>query len=172
MSKTSAGLLLYRFAEGRTEVLLVHPGGPYWAKKDEHAWSIPKGEAETDEDMVEAAKREFKEEIGQDPPAGELQELGSVKVSGGKTNHVWALEGSLDVSSIKSNMTTVEWPPSSGQTLQIPEVDKAEWVTLDRAQWKLHKGQAPFIDRLASMLGITVDSDTAGSSAPQQSSLF
>ena len=172
MSKQSAGLLVYRFVKGQAEVLLVHPGGPYWAKKDQHAWSIPKGEVEADEDKLAAAKREFKEELGLDPPEGELQELGEVKASGGKVNHIWAVSGDLDVRHIASNLTETEWPPRSDRKIQIPEVDKAAWVPLHRAQWKLHKGQAAFIDRLAAVLNLNMDIEENAADATRQQSLF
>jgi predicted NUDIX family NTP pyrophosphohydrolase len=154
MAKQSAGILVYRRRNESVEVLLGHPGGPFWAKKDVGAWSVPKGEVEDDEDLLAAAKREFSEETGKPVPEGEFLELGSFKRSGGKLIHAWAVEGDLDTGSIVSNTLQVEWPPKSGQQIEIPEIDRASWVPLTEAPAKLHKGQDVFIERLAEKLGV------------------
>jgi len=145
MAIVSAGILLYRRTAAGFEILLVHPGGPFWAKKDEAAWSIPKGVAEAGEDPAAAARREFGEEVGA-LPAGELLPLGAVKQSGGKTIVAFALEGDFDPAALKSNMIEIDWPPRSGRKLSIPEVDRAAWVDLETAARKLHLGQRPILD--------------------------
>lgn len=147
MAKTSAGLLLYRRRGGAIEVFLVHPGGPFWAKKDLAAWSIPKGEIDEAEDALAAAQREFQEETGQ-PVSGPFVALGNVKQSGGKVVHVWAAEGECDPSRVVSNTFEMEWPPRSGKRATFPEVDRAEWFDLKAAVAKLHKSQAEFLTRL------------------------
>lgn len=154
MPKLSAGLLLYRgeYRAGQLEVLLVHPGGPFWAKKDEHAWSVPKGEYEPGEDAFGAARREFAEELGVAAPNGAAVPLGELRQSGGKRVSVWALVGDLDASSTMSNTFEMEWPPKSGRLQSFPEVDRAEWFGVDVARTKLHKGQVPFIDLLLAAL--------------------
>lgn len=154
MPKLSAGLLLYRrdVAHGALEVLLVHPGGPFWAKKDEHAWSIPKGEYEPEEDALAAARREFAEELGVEAPLGATVLLGELRQSGGKRVTAWAVEGDLDASAAVSNSFEMEWPPRSGRQQSFPEVDRAEWFDLDEARTKLHKGQVPFVDLLLAAL--------------------
>lgn len=153
MPKLSAGLLLYRRTGAGIEVLLVHPGGPYWATKDNGAWSVPKGEYEEGEDPLEVAIREFSEEVGADPPdTGAAAFLGELRQPGGKRVSVWALEGDLDVSDARSNTFTMEWPPRSGRTAEFPEVDRAGWFDPDAARRKLLRGQVAFIDRLASAL--------------------
>lgn len=152
MAKLSAGLLLYRRVEGRLEVLLVHPGGPYWAKKDEGAWSVPKGEYGEGEEPLEVAEREFGEELGADPPdVGDAVFLGEVHQPSGKRVSAWALEGDLDTSNVRSNTFTMEWPPRSGRTAEFPEVDRAGWFDLGTARRKLLRGQVAFIDRLVSV---------------------
>ena len=150
--KTSAGLLLYRDAAGRLEVLLVHPGGPFWAKKDAGAWSIPKGEIGEGEDPLAAAKREFEEETGT-RPTGEAVALAPRRQSGGKLVHAWAVRGDLDPAALKSTTFTLEWPPRSGRRQEFPEVDRAAWFTLDEAREKILKGQAPFLDDLERVAG-------------------
>jgi predicted NUDIX family NTP pyrophosphohydrolase len=153
MPKQSAGLLLYRVVEGDVEVLLVHPGGPYWAKKDEGAWSLPKGEYGGDEDPLGVALREFREELGLNPPdAGSTAFLGEVRQAGGKHVSAWALEGDADVVTVRSNTFTMEWPRGSGRTAEFPEVDRAGWFDLEAARRKLLRGQLPFIDRLDELL--------------------
>jgi predicted NUDIX family NTP pyrophosphohydrolase len=149
MPERSAGLLLYRLAPSGPEVFLVHPGGPFWAKKDEGAWSIPKGVLEGDEEPLAAARREFAEETGA-APEGEAIELGSFKQPSGKVVLAWAVEGDLDPALIKSNNFTMEWPPKSGRTASFPEVDRGAWFDPERARAKLLKGQVPI---LAALLG-------------------
>jgi predicted NUDIX family NTP pyrophosphohydrolase len=154
MPRRSAGLLLYRWnADGEIEVMVAHMGGPFWGRKDERAWTIPKGEYGDDEEPLAAARREFEEEIGRPPPDGPVVDLGEVKQSGGKLVRAWALEGDVDVSEIESNTFEVEWPPRSGRIQAFPEVDRAEWVDLDTAARKLVKAQAGLIDRLRERLG-------------------
>ena len=150
MPKRSAGLLLYRRVErGRLEVLLVHPGGPYWARRDDGAWSVPKGEYEEGEDPLEAAIREYREELGSNPPTDRPPMfLGEVRQSSGKLVSAWALEGDLDPEATRSESFTMEWPPRSGLTREFPEVDRASWFGLEAARRKLVRGQAVFIDRL------------------------
>jgi len=150
--KQSAGILLFRVVDERPEVFLVHMGGPYWAKKDRHAWSIPKGEFETDEDPLTAARREFFEETGFSVD-GEFIELGSVKQVGGKVVHAWALEGDVDAEQITSNMFELEWPPNSGNVAEFPEIDRAAWFDVETAREKLIKAQSQFIDALLDKLG-------------------
>ena len=152
MSKLSAGLLLYRLGDDGVEVLLVHPGGPFWANKDEGAWSLPKGEYEMGEDPHRVAVQEFEEEIGSPPPAGEFRELGDIKQSGGKRVRAWALEGDLDPAIVNSNTFEVEWPPHSGRTGTFPEVDRVEWCSIALARRKLLKAQVAFLDRLVVLL--------------------
>jgi predicted NUDIX family NTP pyrophosphohydrolase len=154
MPKRSAGLLLYRGGGDRVEVLLVHPGGPYWARRDDGAWSVPKGEIDPGGDPLATALREFGEELGADPPEGTAAvSLGEVRQPGGKTVDAWALEGDLDVARIRSNTFEMEWPPRSGRTAEFPEVDRACWFPLDEARRKLLAGQHPFLDRLVAILG-------------------
>jgi predicted NUDIX family NTP pyrophosphohydrolase len=150
MPKRSAGLLLYRRVEkGGLEVLLVHPGGPYWARRDDGAWSVPKGECTEGEDPLEAAIREFREELGSDPPTDRPPVfLGEVRQSSGKLVSAWALEGDLDAGAVRSETFTMEWPLRSGLTREFPEVDRAGWFGLEAARRKLVRGQAVFIDRL------------------------
>ena len=153
MPKRSAGLLVYRRVEGEPEMLLVHPGGPYWARKDDGAWSIPKGEYEPGEDPLGVASREFREELGTDPPdLGSPIFLGELRQPSGKIVSAWAVHGDVDVSDVHSNKFTMEWPPSSGRTAEFPEVDRAGWFGLDEARRKLLRGQLGFIDRLSELL--------------------
>jgi predicted NUDIX family NTP pyrophosphohydrolase len=147
---SSAGVLVYR-RRTRLEVLLVHPGGPFWAKKDAGAWSIPKGEFGEGEDPLTAARRELAEETGL-VVDGELRPLGSVKQAGGKVVHAWALEGDLDADAIRSNTFSMEWPPRSGRMQQFPEVDRAAWFGIDEARVKLLKGQLPLLDALCQLV--------------------
>ena len=152
MASRSAGILLYRSADGGAEVLLVHPGGPFWARKDAGAWSIPKGEYEDGEDPRSCALREFEEETGTALPPGELIELGSVRQKGGKVVSAWAAEGDLDAESVRSNTFTMEWPPRSGRTAEFPEIDRAAWFGIDTAREKLLPAQAELLDRLLERL--------------------
>lgn len=134
-------------------MLLVHPGGPYWAKKDLGAWSIPKGEYDDAEDPRACALREFEEELGSAPPTSELVALGTARQSGGKVVTAWAAEGDLDAAVARSNTFTLEWPPRSGVMREFPEVDRADWFTLDEARERINPAQAVFLDRLREELG-------------------
>jgi predicted NUDIX family NTP pyrophosphohydrolase len=151
MAKKSAGILLYREASGVIEVLLVHPGGPFWAEKDEGAWSIPKGEFGDDEPPFAAAKREFAEETGV-MLEGEGIALEPVRQPGGKLVYAWAIHHHFDPSGLRSNTFSVEWPPKSGRLQEFPEVDRAAWFTLEEATRKILKGQAPLLDQLERKL--------------------
>jgi predicted NUDIX family NTP pyrophosphohydrolase len=148
----SAGLLLYRQRDGKPEVLLVHPGGPFWQKRDDGAWSIPKGEIVENETGIDVARREFQEELGTAAPDGELTSLGTVQQAGGKVVQAWAVPGDLDVTRTTSNTFELEWPPRSGRIQQFPEVDRAGWFDLDTARRKLLPAQGAFIDRLEEQL--------------------
>jgi predicted NUDIX family NTP pyrophosphohydrolase len=149
----SAGILLYRRSGGTLNVLLVHPGGPFWARRDDGVWSIPKGEYERgSEDPLAAARREFAEELGSPAPDGEPIELGEVTQRAGKRVRAWALEGDLDASAIVSNTCFVEWPPRSGRQLEIPEVDRAEWLSPADARVKINPAQVALLDRLEAAL--------------------
>src|SRR5436309_3142771 len=150
--KKSAGLLLYRENSGGLEVLLVHPGGPFWQKRDDGAWTIPKGEFDDDEDPLKAAQREFEEETGTVPPGGEFIPLEPVKQPSGKVVYAWAINGDFDQSKLRSNMFPMEWPPNSGKLQQFPEVNRAAWLTLEIAKRKILKGQIPFIDQLLTVV--------------------
>ena len=149
--KQSAGLLMSRRRGGVVEVFLVHPGGPFWAKKDAAAWSIPKGEFADDEDPLAAAQREFAEETGL-TPSGPFTALTPIKQTGGKTVQAWAVEGDCDPASVRSNTFTMEWPPRSGRRQEFPEVDRAEWFTLDVARNKIHKDQVALLEELERLL--------------------
>ena len=155
--RTSAGILLFRHRGGAPEVFLVHPGGPFWAKKDAGAWSIPKGEFEADEDPLAAAKREFAEEIGVAlhgvATAGdEPKALTPITQKNRKVVHAWAVEGDLDPASIKSNEFELEWPPKSGKRITIPEVDRAAWFALDEALKKINPAQAALVKELHNLI--------------------
>jgi predicted NUDIX family NTP pyrophosphohydrolase len=150
--KRSAGILLYRLAEGGPEVLLVHPGGPFWAKRDAGAWSIPKGEHAEDEDPQACARREFREELGADLPEGALTALGEVRQKNGKVVAAWTAEGDIDASAARSNTFAMEWPPRSGRRQEFPEIDRAEWFRVEQAREKLIPAQAAFLDRLMERL--------------------
>ena len=152
-SRRSAGILLHRGHGDRLEVLLVHPGGPAWVNRDAGAWSIPKGECADGEDLLDAARREFEEELGSAPPALEPEDLGEVRQRSGKRVHGWAIAGDLDVTRAVSNTVEFEWPPRSGRIIEIPEVDRAEWFGLDAARAKINAGQVPLLDRLEQLLG-------------------
>jgi predicted NUDIX family NTP pyrophosphohydrolase len=149
---TSAGVLLHRPGADGPEVLLGHMGGPFWARKDAGAWSIPKGEHGPDEDPRAAAAREFTEELGLPLPAGPLVELGTVRTSGGKRITAFALAADLDVDHIVPGVFTMEWPPRSGRTQEFPEIDRAVWFDLDTARTRITKGQLPLLDRLPALL--------------------
>jgi predicted NUDIX family NTP pyrophosphohydrolase len=148
MPRTSAGLLLFRLHEGQLEVLLVHPGGPFWAKKDDAAWSIPKGEIGDGEDALAAARREVQEEIGTSPD-GAFIPLAPVRQPGGKVVRAWAIEADVDPAAITSNTFQMEWPPRSGRQQTFPEVDRAAWFTIPQARSKILRGQLPLLDGLA-----------------------
>jgi predicted NUDIX family NTP pyrophosphohydrolase len=147
MATMSAGILMYRQADDGIVVLLVHPGGPFWQKRDLGAWSVPKGELEDGEDPETAARREFAEELGIEA-TGPLRPLGQVRQRGGKLVLAYALEGTLDASTVRSNQIAIEWPPRSGRTIDIPEIDRAAWFTLALARKKILASQQPFLDRL------------------------
>jgi predicted NUDIX family NTP pyrophosphohydrolase len=150
--RRSAGIVLHRAGDGGPEVLLVHPGGPFWAKKDDGAWSIPKGEYEPDEDALAGALREFEEETGTRLDAAELVDLGAVVQKAGKEVRAWAVRGDLDPATVRSNSFTMEWPPRSGRRQEFPEIDRAEWFTLDAARVKLVAAQAELLDRLVERM--------------------
>jgi predicted NUDIX family NTP pyrophosphohydrolase len=154
MAKQAAGILLYRQGRSGLEVLLAHPGGPLWAKKDVGAWTIPKGQFGDDESPLGAAKREFEEEMGS-PAGGEFVEIGSIKQPSGKVVHAFVAEADFDVATVHSNLFQLEWPPRSGKRAQFPEVDRAAWFSIDEARLKILKGQEPFLDRLLALLKAT-----------------
>jgi len=151
MPRLSAGLLMYRIKGGTTQVLLAHPGGPFFVKKDEGAWSIPKGEPDGEEDLLVTAQREFEEETGV-KPTGSFVPLNPVKQKGGKIVHAWAVEGDCDPATIQSNTFTMEWPPRSGQQQAFPEIDRAEWFDFATARRKAKSGQVGLIDELEMLL--------------------
>ena len=151
MPETSAGILLFRRRGGELEILLVHPGGPFWAKKDDGAWSIPKGLYESGEDPLIAAQREFREETGA-AVGGEFVALGEFKLPSGKRLSAWAAEGDFHPATLASNEFEMEWPPRSGKFGQFPEIDRAQWFSIEEARQKILKGQEPFIDRLLALL--------------------
>lgn len=152
MSATSAGMMMYRRRGGRIEVLLVHPGGPFWRNRDLGAWSIPKGEYEAGEEPLEAARREFQEELGQ-RPGGKAHFLGEIRQGGGKRVAAFAAAGDLDTAALTSNHFEIEWPPRSGQRQRFPEVDRAEWFPLPLARGKILAGQRPLLERLEALVG-------------------
>ena len=152
MAKRSAGLILYRRSGSSVEVFLVHPGGPFWAKKDLGAWSIPKGEYSDGEDPLAAARREFQEETGF-TARGEFVELGSVQQAGGKVVSAWALEGDCDPRKLQSTTFTMEWPPRSGRHIEVPEVDRGSWFSIAEARVRLLAAQGAFLDRLLQKIG-------------------
>jgi predicted NUDIX family NTP pyrophosphohydrolase len=149
--KLSAGLLLYRVHDGVVEVLIGHPGGPFWARKDDGAWSIPKGEYTDGEDPWTAAQREFEEEVGLSPPPGPRLDLGPVKQPSGKVLTVFAVRGELDITDAHSNTFELEWPRGSGRIKAFPEIDRLGWFSLSKARVKLLKGQLPVLDHLESV---------------------
>ena len=150
MPKLSAGLLMFRRRDDRIEVLLVHPGGPFWAKKDLGSWSLPKGEYSEGEDPLAAARREFEEETGI-RPEGKFLSLGQVRQAGGKVVSGWAFEGDLDPASLKSNTFALEWPPKSGKMRDFPEVDRAGWFSIEEAGEKILPGQVGLLDALVKI---------------------
>lgn len=153
MALISAGLLLYRAHDSGVQVFLVHPGGPYWAKKDEGAWSVPKGLVDSDEEHLACARREFKEETGFEPPrSGAELDLGTFRLPSGKLLHVWAIEGDCDPAALSSNLFEMEWPPKSGRTARFPEVDRGGWFDRQQALVKISTGQRPVLERLYAEL--------------------
>jgi predicted NUDIX family NTP pyrophosphohydrolase len=156
-SPRSTGILLHRRRGGVLEVLLVHPGGPLWAKRDAGAWSIPKGEYDTAEEPLVAARREFEEELGSPPPPGEPTDLGEIRQKSGKRVRGWALAGDLDPDGIESNLFTLEWPPRSGRRQEFPEVDRAQWFGLIEARTKINPAQEALLDRLEQELGFVAE---------------
>jgi predicted NUDIX family NTP pyrophosphohydrolase len=152
VARQSAGILLYRLGVAGPEVLLVHPGGPVWARRDAGAWSIPKGEYGDGDDPIACARREFEEETGTALPPGDLIELGSVIQKGGKVVSAWAAEGDLDAEAIRSNTFRMEWPPRSGRWRTFPEVDRAGWFDVGAAREKVNPAQAELLDRLLERL--------------------
>jgi predicted NUDIX family NTP pyrophosphohydrolase len=152
--KLSAGLLLYRARDGVVEVLIAHPGGPFWARKDDGAWSIPKGEYVDGEDPWSAAQREFEEELGSAPPSGSRIDLAPVRQPGGKVVTAFAVPGDFDPADAHSNTFELEWPRGSGQMRSFPEVDRVEWFTVARARVKLLKGQVALLDQLMADPGL------------------
>lgn len=151
MPRKSAGILLFRETSGALEVLLVHPGGPFWAKKDDGVWSIPKGEFEESEDPLAAARRELEEETGLRPP-GDAIPLEPLRQPSGKIVYAWAVMGDADPAALKSNIFSMEWPPNSGRMQDFPEIDRAGWFTIKEAKRKILKGQAGFLDQLQTKL--------------------
>jgi len=152
-SRVSAGLLLYRRRAGGLEVLLAHPGGPFFRRRDEGYWSVPKGEVEPGEELLAVARREFEEETGSRPPGGEPIELGSIVQKGGKVVHAWAIEGDLDPGAAVSNTFELEWPPGSGRRQAFPEIDRVAWFDAAEARRRIKSTQIPLIDRLAAVQG-------------------
>jgi len=150
-AKTSAGILLYRRSPAGIEVFLVHPGGPFWAKRDLGSWTVPKGEVNSDENLLQAAKREFHEETGARVD-GEFVELAPVRQPSGKVVHAWAVEGDVDAAAITSNTFSIEWPPKSGKTREFPEIDRGGWFALAEAREKLLPGQVPLLDQLIRII--------------------
>jgi predicted NUDIX family NTP pyrophosphohydrolase len=167
MVKRSAGILMYRGVGSGLALLLAHPGGPFWAKKDVGAWSIPKGEYEPDEDPLACARREFAEELGSNPPDGDYLDLGAVTQPGRKAIVAFAVEGDFDPARLKSNLFELGWPPGSGRLQSFPEVDRAAWFAPDVARTKILSGQAPFIDRLLAQLGPRSRRPRSGCRAPE-----
>jgi predicted NUDIX family NTP pyrophosphohydrolase len=151
MPKRSAALTMFRRLGATPEVLLVHPGGPYWAKKDKGAWTIPKGEYEPNEDALDAARREFQEETGF-PATGEFFALGSVQQKSGKIVTAWAFEGDCDPDQLASNTCEIEWPPRSGRRIEIPEVDRGRWFSFEEARQYIREEQRPLLDHLRELL--------------------
>lgn len=152
MPRLSAGLVMYRIKDGKLQVLLAHPGGPFFRKKDDGAWSIPKGEPEADEDLLAAARREFEEETGV-VPRGPFAPLSPIKQQGGKIVHAWAFQGDCDPATVRSNTFTMEWPPKSGRQAEFPEVDRAEFFDLATARKKIKDAQTPLLDEVESLQG-------------------
>ena len=154
MSKLSAGLLLFRRADDGVEVLIAHPGGPIWSRRDAGAWSLPKGAPlDHETDLLDAARREFHEETGHRPPDGLVIDLGEVRMRSGKVVHAFAVEGSIDPTTLRSMEVDIEWPPRSGRRLRVPEIDRIVWAGPAEARRRLNPAQAAFVDRLLEELG-------------------
>jgi predicted NUDIX family NTP pyrophosphohydrolase len=151
MAKKSAGILLYRTRRGLLEVFLVHPGGPFWATKDDGAWSIPKGEFEEGEDPIDAAKREFREETGL-TPRGNFRAMEPIRQKGGKVVYAWSARSNLDATEVRSNTFSLQWPPRSGRTQKFPEIDRAAWFTIQSARRKILRSQLSLLDQLQKRL--------------------
>jgi predicted NUDIX family NTP pyrophosphohydrolase len=151
MPRLSAGLLMYRIANGAVQVLLAHPGGPFFAHKDDGAWTIPKGEPDADEDLLVTAQREFEEETGV-KPSGPFLPLTAIQQKGGKIVHAWAFAGDCDPKAIRSNTFTMEWPPKSGRQMAFPEIDRAEFFDLETARNKIKAGQEALIEELEAIV--------------------
>jgi predicted NUDIX family NTP pyrophosphohydrolase len=152
MPKRSAGLIMYRIRDGRLEVFLVHPGGPFWTNKDKGAWTIPKGQFFDGEQPLDAARREFQEETGF-LPEGKFLELGKIRQLSGKIVDAWAFEGDCNPAELHSNMCEMEWPPRSGRMIEVPEVDRGQWFSIDKAHEALLNSQRPFLNSLCAALG-------------------
>ena len=152
-NRVSAGILLYRRGDGRLQVLLGHPGGPIFTRRDEGVWSIPKGLVEPGEDLLSVGEREFLEETGHPAPAGERLDLGSIVQKGGKTVHAWAVEGDLDPATAQSNLVQMEWPPRSGRVGTFPEIDRVAWFSPAEAARRANPAQVALIERLEALLG-------------------
>ena len=150
----SAGLLLHRIRDGRREVFLVHPGGPFWRNKDQGAWSIPKGEFDRGEEALDAAKREYREETGFEPPAGPYVPLGAITQPSGKIVEAWSVPGECDPAQVRSNTVLLEWPPHSGRKREFPEVDRARFFATNEARRKIKESQIPLIERLEAAVGV------------------
>ena len=172
MAKKSAGILRFRSSNGRLELFLVHPGGPFWKNKDNASWSIPKGEYDDGEDPFDAANREFTEETGFEAITGDFKELGELKQPSGKLITAWAVEGECNPQSIRSNTFSMEWPPRSGKQSEFPEIDRADWFSVAKSKEKLHKGQVGFVDRLCEILAYDPTEEPACKSEDKQTSLF
>ena len=151
-TRRSAGILLYRRGPAGVEVLLAHPGGPIWAKRDAGVWTVPKGEIETGEEAWDVARREFAEETGHQPPEGPAMDLGEIRQKGGKLVVAWALEGDLDPVTAQSNTFPFQWPPRSGRWITVPEIDRVEWFAPAEARVRLKETQIPFVDRLEAAI--------------------
>lgn len=171
MAKTSAGLLMYRTKPRGVEVLLVHPGGPFWTKKDDGAWFVPKGELDSNEEPLNAALREFEEETGLHP-SGPFTPLGEAKHKSGKTVKAWAFEGDWDASQLRSNTFMVEWPPKSGRQQEFPEVDKASFFSISEAKTKIHDAEKVFLDRILESLGFDPKVEANDAKPVDQGTLF
>jgi predicted NUDIX family NTP pyrophosphohydrolase len=153
MAKLSSGLLLYRYIGDEVQVLIAHPGGPIWARRDLGAWSLPKGAIDPGEEALDAARREFEEETGHRPPEGEPIDLGSVRMRSGKVVHGFAMEGDLDPARLRSMRVDVEWPPKTGRLINVPEIDRVLWAGPAEARRRLNPAQASFVDRLLEAIG-------------------